>query len=176
MFNFLFDVSIPCVSLSLSLSILNWKSGVHIHSVAVVVAFGDGQVDGALITLFNLYQASAAKKSQRCALPYWEFLSFVTMPTAFTIYIRVCACVPFFSINSATGNYWSGFFVCVAVYAPPAKWFGANFMNFSISNNSISCVHVSLCRILCHYSLSWFCVSFSTLYRFRHKIQRCLQA
>lgn len=62
-----------------------------------VVAFGNGQVDGALITLFNLYQASAAKKSQRCALHYC--VPFVSMPKAFTIYIRDGVCVRFFSLQ-----------------------------------------------------------------------------
>lgn len=68
MFNFLFDVSI-CVSMGSKI-----KIGCANLFRCVVVAFGNGQVDGALITLFNLYQASAAKKNRYDALFLIEFL------------------------------------------------------------------------------------------------------
>lgn len=143
MFNFLFDVSIPCVSLSSEL-----KIGCVHSFCCLVVAFGDGQVDGALITLFNLYRASAAKKSSNDALSVLLSSFCYNAQSIHNLYIRVRVCV-FFSVNSATGNYCSVFLCCRTCSASQmirCQFYG--FFNLKQLNLLRACEFVCVCELV----------------------------
>lgn len=161
----------------------------------MVVAFGNdrpsGRTDGALITLFNLYQAHQLQTQKVATMHLLIEVSFVTyaqsvdhiMCVYSSVYILGCMRVFLFG-NPATDNYWSFVLLRSANQLIRCQFYA--FCNLK-QLNLLNAWHVWVFWRGKNPSISSFCplpflscccctIEYGVVFRcrFRHKIQRCL--